>query len=269
MSSGQNDYDKLYVVKNQKELTPLNKLIILATQLGESCPIADLGAIINQKRDMELEKITKEKVEEMRSQKSKERFDEKKKYITSLTHQQQAHPHHGTEEKKSKSVNNKKDLSETISKSAMKLETINTVNNLNDSKNYLKIREILANFILSCIKEFTIDELYLIKINYNLIYCFLSLPSLDNIRSKNFKKKLDNMDYLLNKEEDYSILELRGVISMGGTNILDSHRETTQSKGSQGSYPEDCKNIRKNSSRTSNYITIMIFIYYNYKYLIY
>ena len=56
------------------------------------------------------------------------------------------------------------------------------------------------------------------------------------------------MDHLLNKEEEFSIMELRGIISMGGTSNLDSHREASHNKQEEG------KNQRKNSSRTSTLI---------------
>jgi hypothetical protein len=74
---------------SNKEITPLNKIMILAYQLGESCPIGDLGALINHKRDMELGKITKEKVERLKSQKSQELLLEKTKYLSILEEESQ------------------------------------------------------------------------------------------------------------------------------------------------------------------------------------
>ena len=61
-------------------------------------------------------------------------------------------------------------------------------------KNYLKIREILSNFILSCIREFSIEEIHLVKINYNMIYCYVTLPSIDQMRKK-IEKKVNSILY--------------------------------------------------------------------------
>jgi hypothetical protein len=185
------------------KISAKDKLKILAYQLGESCLAADLSALINQKRDLELEKMTKDKKNIFKKQKSE--------YINKLKNSNKFEidfeddkPH--SNEKNIKTLINKKPLFKStddnkISMSQTVLDytkdfkrnlvfsfenNINTYNpNLDKNyKNYLKIREIISNFIINCLRDYTIDELHLLKINTNLIYSYLSLPTIENIRKK-------------------------------------------------------------------------------------
>ncbi len=180
-----------------------DKLKILAYQLGESCLAADLSALINQKRDLELEKMTKDKKNIFKKQKSD--------YINKLknsdkidTDFEDDKPH--SNEKKIKSLINKKPLFKSTDDNKMSMsQTVldytkdfkrnlvfsfeNNINTYNPNidknyKNYLKIREIISNFIINCLRDYNLDELHLLKINTNLIYSYLSLPTIENIRKK-------------------------------------------------------------------------------------
>jgi hypothetical protein len=211
----------------------------LAFQLGESCLACDLPALINQKRDMEIIKITKKNLSF--SMKDKQKLD----YIDKLKNLEKIESDHEIENKISnrntnnKEKNNTSDIKNLLNKKPLLKNNFkednnninnNTTNNnkvtLNNIleytkdfnnnivfsfegnsmnaysdknyKNYLKIREIISNFILSCLKEFTVDEYHLIKINTNLLYCFISLPSFDFTRKKLERKVKNKYLYYLN-----------------------------------------------------------------------
>jgi hypothetical protein len=179
------------------------KLKILAYQLGESCFASDLSALINQRRDLELEKMTKDKKNNFQKQKSD--------YINKLknsdkidTEFEDDKPHF--HEKNIKTLINKKPLFKSTDDNKVSISQTmldytkefkrnlvfsfeNNVNTFNPNidrnyKNYLKIREIISNFIINCLRDYSIDELQLLKINTNLIYSYLSLPTIENIRKK-------------------------------------------------------------------------------------
>jgi hypothetical protein len=179
------------------------KLKILAYQLGESCLASDLSALINQKRDLELEKITKDKKNIFHKQKSE--------YINKLKNSDKIDTEFEDDkpqlnEKNIKTLINKKPLFKSTDDNKVSISqtmldytkefkrnlvfsfenNINTYNpNIDKNyKNYLKIREIISNFIINCLRDYSIDELQLLKINTNLIYSYLSLPTIENIRKK-------------------------------------------------------------------------------------
>jgi hypothetical protein len=68
-------------------------------------------------------------------------------------------------------------------------------NNFNDSdnefkKNLYKLREIISNFLLLILKDYSIEELKNMIIDINLLYLILQLPSLQNMRYK-FENKVN------------------------------------------------------------------------------
>ena len=78
-------------------------------------------------------------------------------------------------------------------------------NNYQNSKNFIKVREILTNFIISFLKEYTEDEFKYLKIDINTIFSYLSLPSMENLQNKIEKKRLEiieQMKFILDKEKD-------------------------------------------------------------------
>ena len=78
-------------------------------------------------------------------------------------------------------------------------------NNYQNSKNFIKVREILTNFIISFLKEYTEDEFKYLKIDIYTIFSYLSLPSMENLQNKLEKKRLEiieQMIFILDKEKD-------------------------------------------------------------------
>ena len=195
----------------ENEISPIEKLKTIAIQLGERCLATDLSCLINQKRDLELEKLAREKMGKRDSiinlfpganfKKSSE-FD----YIEKLKNSEKIVSDYEIENKETffkqdtKLVSDKLNDSYNINSNILEItkdfkqKFIFTFENNFDLsfdknyKNYLKIREILSNFILSCIREFSIEEIHLVKINYNMIYCYITLPSIDQMRKKIEKK---------------------------------------------------------------------------------
>lgn len=252
-------------------IPPQNKLKALALQLGESCLATDLAALINQKRDLELEKIAKgqgpkSKDSHLTSNKRKFTSQRESEYIDKLKYSyiesdsehererdernsqqdnipSQTHSNFSTfspgKDRDRESLSNsqlrnllhkkpliKRDQVENtyihpntqgITNPNMNSVSHNLLDFTKDFKknfvfsfdnynlglnsqidktyrNFIKIREIISNFILSCLKEFSIDEFHLLKVNYNLIYSFLLLPSFDQIRKKLDKKKCESLE---------------------------------------------------------------------------
>lgn len=60
----------------------------------------------------------------------------------------------------------------------------NIFDNNEVDKNLYKMRELLANLLLLCLKEYSLEELSQIKINVNLLYSILLLPSLQSMSKK-------------------------------------------------------------------------------------
>ena len=56
-----NNHYKHGIGNINNNITPINKLKLLAQTLGESCLAGDLASLINHKRDMELDKLTRDK----------------------------------------------------------------------------------------------------------------------------------------------------------------------------------------------------------------
>ena len=83
--------------------------------------------------------------------------------------------------------------------------SISTLSNYQNSKNFIKVREILTNFIISFLKEYTEDEFKYLKIDIYTIFSYLSLPSMENLQNKIEKKRLEiieQMKFILDKEKD-------------------------------------------------------------------
>ena len=84
----------------------------------------------------------------------------------------------------------------------------NNNNNTNSNqcfKNFIKVREILTNFIVSSLKEYSDEELPFLKLDIYTIYLYLLLPSMDNLQNKTEKKKIEIMEqmkFILDKEKD-------------------------------------------------------------------
>ena len=202
----------------EMEISPIEKLKTIAIQLGESCLATDLSCLINQKRDLELEKLAREKmgkkdlivnvIQNSNIKKSSE-FD----YIEKLKYSEKIESDYELENKdialnqETKSLNDSNNINIINTNTNIleitkdfKQKFIFTFDNHFDMsfdknyKNYLKIREILSNFILSCIREFSIEEIHLVKINYNMIYCYVTLPSIDQMRKK-IEKKVNSILY--------------------------------------------------------------------------
>ena len=78
-------------------------------------------------------------------------------------------------------------------------------NNYQNSKNFIKIREIITNFIISFLREYTEDEFKFLKIDIYTIFSYLSLPSMENLQNKSEKKRIEiieQMKFILDKEKD-------------------------------------------------------------------
>ena len=78
-------------------------------------------------------------------------------------------------------------------------------NNYQNFKNFIKVREILTNFISSALKEYTEDEFNYLKIDINTIFSYLLLPSMENLQNKTEKKRMEiieQMKFVLDKEKD-------------------------------------------------------------------
>jgi hypothetical protein len=209
------------------KLTPKQKMKNLALQLGESCLAADLSALINQKRDLELEKITREKITKTISKKKLHQPD-KIEYINKLRNSERIESDNEDEygRGQGKGNNDANQLKNLLNKKPLFKNSDENVNNHNNNtkqismsqnaldytkefkrnlvfsidniayqnnnfqnydkayKNYIKLREIITNLILSCLKEYSFDELQFMKINLNLVYSALLLPTVDSIRRK-------------------------------------------------------------------------------------
>ena len=184
------------------EISPIEKLKILAIQLGESCLATDLSCLINQKRDLELEKMAREKVGRKDSNSNLAQNWKKSSesdYIEKLKYSEKIESEHEVESNENKDVSLKPEQNHGLSSNINNIFEITKdfkqkfiftfennidINYDKNYKNYLKIREILSNFILSCIREFTIEDIHLVKINYSMIYCYITLPSIDLMRKK-------------------------------------------------------------------------------------
>jgi hypothetical protein len=199
---------------DEKEVSPIEKLKTIAFQLGESCLATDLSCLINQKRDLELEKLAREKMGKKDSvitlisnnSKKPSEFDyiEKLKYSSKLESDYEIENKDNLVNQEIKSCNdrlpennifvssNNPNINEITKDFKQKFiftfESHIDINYDKNYKNYLKIREILSNFILSCIREYSIEEIHLVKISFNMIYCYLILPSIDQMRKKIEKK---------------------------------------------------------------------------------
>ena len=78
-------------------------------------------------------------------------------------------------------------------------------NKYQNFKNFIKVREILTNFITSALKEYNEDEFHYLKIDIYTIFSYLLLPSMENLQNKTEKKKIEiieQMKFILDKEKD-------------------------------------------------------------------
>ena len=84
--------------------------------------------------------------------------------------------------------------------------SVSTISNsYQNSKNFIKVREILTNFIISFLKEYSEDEFKFLKIDIYTIFSYLSLPSMENVQNKLEKKRIEiieQMKFILDKEKD-------------------------------------------------------------------
>jgi hypothetical protein len=257
-------YNRRYEIDDPNDkLSPKEKIKNLALQLGESCLAADLSALINQKRDMELEKITREKLSKTKS-KTRLHQPDKIEYINKLRNSERIESdgegdddtgHHGhrksnndTKSNQLKNLLNKKPLFKNSDENVagklgdntnkismmtqnpldytkdfkrnfifsfdnMGYQNHNFANYDKTYKNYIKLREIITNFILSCLKEYTFDELPLLKINTNLIYNYLLLPTVDAIRRKLDRKQMESLEHA-DIDKEYRIILSDGCLNL-------------------------------------------------------
>ena len=77
-------------------------------------------------------------------------------------------------------------------------------------KNFIKIREILANFILSALKEYSFEDYNYLNLNVSTIYAYLLLPSIESSRLKNERKNIEMIEHV-----NFSYGELINYISNG------------------------------------------------------
>ena len=90
-----------------------------------------------------------------------------------------------------------------LDKSNCSLSTMS--NNYQNSKNFIKVREILTNFIISFLKEYTEDEFKFLNIDIYTIFSYLSLPTMEHLQYKTEKKRIEiieQMKFILDKEKD-------------------------------------------------------------------
>jgi len=100
--------------------------------------------------------------------------------------------------------NNVSDNLNTKEKSNYSMTSYNN-NNYQNFKNFIKVREILTNFITSALKEYSEDEFHFLKIDIYTIFSYLLLPSMENLQNKTEKKKIEIielMKFILDKEKD-------------------------------------------------------------------
>ena len=83
---------------------------------------------------------------------------------------------------------------------------VNKVTKINqNSKNFIKVREILTNFIISFLREYNEDEFKFLKIDIYTIFSYLSLPSMEILQNKFEKKRIEIMEqmkFILDKEKE-------------------------------------------------------------------
>ena len=78
-------------------------------------------------------------------------------------------------------------------------------NSYQNSKNFIKVREILTNFIISFLKEYSEDEFKFLKLDIYTIFSYLSLPSMEILQNKLEKKRIEiieQMKFIIDKEKD-------------------------------------------------------------------
>jgi hypothetical protein len=78
-------------------------------------------------------------------------------------------------------------------------------NSYQNSKNFIKVREILTNFIISFLKEYSEDEFKFLKLDIYTIFSYLSLPSMEILQNKLEKKRIEiieQMKFVIDKEKD-------------------------------------------------------------------
>jgi hypothetical protein len=269
-------------------ISPQQKLKALGLQLGESCLATDLAALINQKRDLELEKIAKgrgPKSKDTHRSSHKRKFSNQREsdYIDKLKYnyiesdsehererddrnlQQDNMPSQtqsnfstfspGKDRDRDRDSSSNAQLRNLLHKKPLikrdqkedhlnpntqgithlnmnsvshnlldftkdfKKNFVFSFDNYNIGlnshidktyRNFIKIREIISNFILSCLREFSIDEFHLLKVNFNLIYSFLLLPSFDQIRKKLERKKCESLEHMREFSQDQLAIASEG-----------------------------------------------------------
>ena len=97
----------------------------------------------------------------------------------------------------------KKNNNNVSDKSNYSVSTLS--NSYQNSKNFIKVREILTNFIISFLKEYSEDEFKFLKLDIYTIFSYLSLPSMEILQNKLEKKRIEiieQMKFIIDKEKD-------------------------------------------------------------------
>ena len=102
---------------------------------------------------------------------------------------------------------NKNNISDNLTNKEKTNYSMTSYNNANyqNFKNFIKVREILTNFIISSLKEYNEEEFRYLKIDIYTIFSYLLLPSMENLQNKTEKKKIEIielMKFILDKEKD-------------------------------------------------------------------
>ena len=102
---------------------------------------------------------------------------------------------------------NKNNISDNLTIKEKTNYSMTSYNNANyqNFKNFIKVREILTNFIISALKEYNEEEFRYLKIDIYTIFSYLLLPSMENLQNKTDKKKIEiieQMKFILDKEKD-------------------------------------------------------------------
>ena len=160
----------------------------------------------------------------------------------------------------SKRSKNKYNISEK-DKSNYSVSTLN--NSYQNSKNLIKVREILANFIFSFLKEYTEDEFKFLKIDIYTIFSYLLLPSMEHLQYKSEKKRIEiieQMKFILDKEKDSisygCFLYLPEKIEINKKKLLfnNIHNKTNNIKNINNNMNNENENSNNNKKEKNNNI---------------
>ena len=150
-------------------------------------------------------------------------------------------------------------------KSNYSLSTLS--NSYQNSKNFIKVREILTNFIISFLKEYSEDEFKFLKIDIYTIFSYLSLPSMDILLNKFEKKRieiLEQMKFIIDKEKEPisygNFLYIPEKIEINKKKFLLNHNQngsiiykSMKTKNSLSNNDKENNNKEKNDKIDENY----------------